>query len=159
VADPTVVAANAAFQDAFEQLRSAVEGASVETLNRRPAGEDTNSIAVIATHAMMSTRMWLGCAFDAPVPPRDRPSEFLVTTQGADALLAVVDAAAADCRAILATEAPFDPGASRVEPPTSRVGGPTQTVSAGWALLHAVGHLGEHAGQASLTRQVLDQVV
>ncbi len=157
--DPTIEAARAAFEDSLGQLRGAIEGASAETLNRRPAGDDTNTIAVIVTHAMLSTRMWLGCALDLPVPPRDRPSEFLVTAEDTDALLAFLDSSSADCRRLLETDAVFDASVPRAEPPRARVAESTGTVTAGWALLHAVKHLGEHAGQASLTRQALDHAL
>jgi hypothetical protein len=156
VADPTLDAVRAVFEDSMHELRGAIEGASTEALNRPPGGDDTNSIAVSATHAMLSTRMWLGCALDTPVPPRDRPSEFRAVAADASELLAFVDACAADCRALLGTDAAFDAGARRVEPPTAPGDEPTGATTAGWALLHAVEHLGEHAGQAALTRQVLE---
>jgi hypothetical protein len=156
VADPTLEAALAVFEDSMQELRAAIEGATAEVINRRPVGDATNSIAVLATHAMQSARMWIGCALDIPVPPRDRPSEFLATAQEAKELLGTVDACAADCRAMLATDAVFDASAPRVEPPTSPGGESDQTTTAGWALLHALEHLGEHAGQAALTRQVLE---
>jgi DinB superfamily len=156
VADPTLDAVRAVFEDSLHELRGAIGGAPTDVLNLAPAGDDTNSIAVLATHAMLSTRMWLGCALDIPVPPRDRPSEFRATVAEAAELLAFVDACAADCRALLGTDATFDAGALRREPPTSPGDEPNETTTAGWALLHAVEHLGEHAGQAALTRQVLE---
>jgi uncharacterized damage-inducible protein DinB len=157
VTDPTLAAVRDVFEDSIDQLRGAIEGASTDALNRAPAGDDTNSIAVLATHAMLSTRMWIGCALDVATRPRDRPSEFLATAEGPDALLAFVDAAASECRAMLASATAFDPSLPRVEPPTSPGDVSTETTTAGWALLHAVEHLGEHAGQAALTRQVLDR--
>jgi Protein of unknown function (DUF664) len=159
VADPTLEAVRAVFEDSLEQLRLAISGAAPAALNRRPAGDDTNSITVLATHAMLSTRMWLGCALDMTVPPRDRPEEFLVTADGADELLGFMDKIADECRALLGAEASFDASAPRVEPPTSPGEISIDTTTAGWALLHAVEHLGEHAGQAALTRQVLDQAL
>ena len=159
MADPTLDAVRAVFEDSLEQLRAAVDGAAPATLNRRPAGDDTNSIAVLATHAMLSTRMWLGCALDTAVPPRERPAEFLVTADDAGELLRFVDGISDECRALLEAGAPFDASAARVEPPTSPGEVATETTTAGWALLHAVEHLGEHAGQAALTRQVLDQAL
>jgi hypothetical protein len=157
VTDPTLDAVRAVFEDSIHQLGGAIEGASTDTLNRPPAGDDTNSIAVLATHAMLSTRMWLGCALDVTVPPRDRPSEFRATAADAAGLLRLVDGWAAECRALLAADVSFDSSAVRVEPPTSADDDSGETTTAGWALLHAVEHLGEHAGQAALTRQVLDR--
>jgi hypothetical protein len=158
VADPTIVAAREVFDDAFGQLREAVGGTPGALLDRKPAGEDSNSMAVLATHAMQATRMWLSCALDAPIPARDRPSEFRATAGSVESLLGLIDELAAECRAVLATEASFDPGAERDEPSTSPNEPPPGTaVTAAWALLHALEHLREHAGQAMLTGQLLVQ--
>jgi uncharacterized damage-inducible protein DinB len=155
--DPTLAAARDLFDDAILQMRSSVEGASDETVNRRPAGDDTNSIAVLVTHSMLSTRMWLACSIGTASPERDRPTEFR-TSAGADELLSFIDRTTEECRSILAAEERFEPGAEREEPPTSPEDLPTgERTTAAWALMHALEHLHEHAGQASLTRQVLDR--
>jgi DinB superfamily len=156
--DATIAAAAAIFEDSVGQLREAIRAASPETLNARPAGDDTNPIAVLAMHAMLSTRMWLACAIGAPIPVRDRPAEFRARAAGADELLADVDAVAEECRAILGSDARFDPAAARDEPSMApgHVGS-GERVTAAWSLLHALEHLGEHAGQASLTRQTIER--
>ena len=122
-------------------------------MNRRPAGDDTNAIAVIAVHALHSTRWWLSVATDAPRPHRDRPSEFTTTVADASDLLAQVDSIRADCGSLLEQAGPFDPGAERVSAQPHR---DPETVTAAWALLHALEHLREHVAQLQLTRQVLD---
>jgi hypothetical protein len=129
-------------------MRAAIDGASAEALNRRPAGDDSNPIAVLAVHALSSTRWWLSTALGQPVPERDRPSEFLTTVASADELLGLFDPIAADCRALLSTDVAFDPGAIRDDP---RDG---DRVTAAWALIHAAEHLREHVGHAELTRQL-----
>jgi hypothetical protein len=155
--DPTISAARGLFDDAVRLLRGSIEGASGDVLNGRPAGEDTNPIAVLATHAMFSTRMWLACALGTAIPGRDRPAEFRATGNESE-LLALVDDVATECRAILTEETAFEPGVPREEPPTSPGTPPSgERVTAAWALLHALEHLHEHAGQASLTRQILDR--
>ncbi len=155
MADPVFEAAGEIFDGAVAGLRQAIEGAPADTLNARPAGEETNTIAVLATHAMHSTRSWFAVATGAPLPIRDRPSEFRVTASSAEELLGFVDAMRQDCRALLASEAPFEPGASRVTHRPGSAGDPDRVTSA-WALLHALEHLQEHVGHAQLTRQVLD---
>ena len=149
MSDPTFEAARSIVDDSLDGMRAAIAGASTDALNRRPAGDDTNPIAVLVVHALSSTRWWLRTALGLPVPERDRPSEFLTTVAGADALLEVFDAIAADCRALLSTDATFEPGAIREDP---RDG---DRVTAAWALIHAVEHLREHVGHAELTRQLL----
>ncbi|MFB3739032.1 MAG: DinB family protein [Candidatus Velamenicoccus archaeovorus] len=154
--DPTIAAARDLFEEAFEQLRDAVAATPADALNRRPAGEDTNAIAVLATHAMEAARMWIACALGEPLPRRDRPAEFRTRAATTQELLERVDAVAEACRALLETASAFDPGAEREEPPTSPGAPPTgERITAAWALIHAVEHLREHAGQAALTRQLV----
>ena len=153
MSDPTIAAARQILDDSLDQLRAAVDGCSAEQLNRRPAGDDTNGLAVLATHALHSTRAWLCLALGAPIPPRDRPAEFRVVVDDPDAFLAQVDGLAAACRAVVDTEAPFEPdrmGTATWQPPQER-----EPVSAAWALIHALAHLREHVGHAQLTRQVV----
>jgi hypothetical protein len=153
VSDPTIAAARQILEDSLEGLREAVAGCSAERLNRRPAGEDTNGLAVLATHALHSTRAWLSIAVGAEPPPRDRPAEFTVVVDDAERFLAEVDHLAASCRAVLDSEAPFEPdrtGTPTWQPPQDR-----EPVTAAWALIHAIGHLREHVGHAQLTRQVV----
>lgn len=146
--DPTLEAAGSIVDESLDAMRAAIAGASADALNRRPAGEDSNPVAVLVVHALSSTRWWLSVALGGPVPARDRPAEFLTTVADADELLAVFDPIAADCRALLSTDATFDPGAIREDP---RDG---DKVTAAWALIHAVEHLREHVGHAELTRQI-----
>ena len=147
--DPMLEAARTILDESFDDMREAIAGAASGSLDRRPAGDDTNSIAVLAVHSMNSTRWWLSLALTATTPERDRPSEFLATADSTDELLRFFDGMAADCRALLDADAPFDPGAAR----TDKDG---DVVTAAWALLHAVEHFREHVGHIQLTRQVVD---
>ena len=155
--DLTIEAARDIVGDALDELRKAVAGCPADLLNRRPAGNDTNGLAVLVTHALFSTRSWLSLATGAELPPRDRPAEFRVVVDNADAFLAWFDATAAECRAVLDVDGPFDPSMARV--PSWRFDeaddGENEPVTAAWALLHAVSHLREHVGHAQLTRQVV----
>jgi hypothetical protein len=147
MSDPTIEAAREIFDESVDHLREAIEGLSPETLNWRPAGEETNPIAVLAVHGMHSSRWWFTIARGLPLPERDRPSEFVAESGGDAELLAFVDRMAEDCRARLDAEEPFDATASRPVPDD-------EPVSAAWALLHALEHLREHVAQAQLTRQL-----
>ncbi|HEY7477894.1 MAG TPA: DUF664 domain-containing protein [Actinomycetota bacterium] len=150
--DPVLVAARAVLDEGLDGLRRSVGGATVELLNRRPAVDETNSIAVIVTHALHSTRAWLSLGVGVEPPPRDRPAEFRTVVDDVDAFLASVDAITADCRALVDDASAFEPERTGVATWTPE----PQTVTAAWALLHALEHLGEHAAHAQLTRQVLD---
>jgi hypothetical protein len=146
--DPTIEGARSIVDESLDSMRSAITGASADALNQRPAGDDTNAVAVLVVHAVSSTRWWLSLGLGEALPERDRASEFLTTVADADELLGVFDPMAADCRALLDTNIAFDPGAIREDP---RDG---DKVTAVWALIHAVEHLREHVAHAELTRQV-----
>jgi hypothetical protein len=152
VADPTVQAAAEILRAALSDLRGIVEGLSADELNRRPGGEETNSIAVLATHSMHSTRAWLSVAVGAEPPARDRPAEFRVVASN-DELRSLLDEMGADCVALL-DGATFDPNRTGLAPWRQ---GPEadEPVPAAWALIHALVHLREHVAHAQLTRQLL----
>jgi hypothetical protein len=151
--DPTIEAARGVVDTSLDSMRAAIAGASADALNRRPAGDDTNAVAVLVVHAVSSTRWWLSMALGQPLPERDRASEFLTTVSSADELLEVFDPIAADCRALLDTDAAFDAGAIREDPRDD------EQVTAAYALIHAVEHLREHVAHAELTRQLFDHRV
>jgi len=147
VADPTIEAARSIVDTQLVSIRQGLTGATREMLNWRPAGPDSNSAAVLAVHALSSTRHWLSVAIGTPRPDRDRDSEFRTEVGGVDELLGFVDGAEADIREILEEEGGFEPGARREE----------EDVTAAWALIHAVEHLQEHVAHLELTRQLWDQ--
>jgi len=153
VADPTIEAAREVLVASLDELLKTLDGLPSEDLNRRPAGEGSNPLAVIAAHALFSTRSWLSLATGAPLPERDRPAEFR-TVAGAG-FLGWVDGIAAECRRLLDGDVAFDPGRTGTAP--WRSDDPTAPITAAWALLHALDHLGEHVGHAHLTRQLLDE--
>jgi DinB superfamily len=151
MSDPMIDAAREITDEGLDAMRRAIVGAPPELLNWRPAGDETNPIAVIAVHALTSARWWLSVAVTGEAPERDRPSEFRTKVLSAEELLSLTDPLAADCRELLKGEEAFDPGDSRTDPRNGTA------VTAAWALIHAVEHLQEHVGHAELTRQVWDQ--
>ena len=154
VPDPTIAAASQILDGSLTALRGTVEGLEPDALNWRP-GSETNTVAVLVTHTMSSTRWWLCLAMGKPLPERDRASEFLATTDNPQELLAWCDEMATQLRALLDTEAPFDAAVIR-ERPTGSAGKPGP-VTASWALLFALGHLQEHVAHAQMTRQLWEQ--
>jgi Protein of unknown function (DUF664) len=153
VADPTIEAATEILRTALSDLRAAVDGMTSDELNRRPTGEHTNSLAVLATHAMHSTRAWLSVAVGAEPPTRDRPAEFRTVASDPNEVLSVVDDIGAECVALL-DGAAYVPDRTGLAPWRQ---GPqaNEPVSAAWALIHALVHLREHVAHAQLTRQLL----
>src|SRR3970282_1505141 len=126
--DATLASAAFVLKQDIEELRGAVDGLPDESLNWKPAGEDTNSVAVLVTHVLHSTRSWISTAVGAPLPDRDRDSEFR---------------AAGERTANRKTHMRPDP-----ELP--------DYVPAAFALLHAIEHFGQHVAHVSLTRQLWD---
>lgn len=151
MSDPAIDAAREIAGGSLDAMRRAIVDASPELLNWRPAGDDTNPIAVLAVHALTSTRWWLSVAITGVAPERDRPAEFRTTVSSAEELLSVVDPLVAECRALLEFGGAFDPGAARTDPRDGT------NVTASWALILAVEHLKEHVAHAELTRQVWDR--
>ncbi len=147
--DPTLWAARELVDESLAALRETVAGLDPGLLDRRPAGEDTNSIAVLTVHALNSARWWLNFATGAELPERDRDSEFRFTAGSADDLLSFFDRMWSDIRAALEVGT-YEPGATRVDP------GDGETLTFAWALLHGTEHLREHVAHAQLTRQVLE---
>jgi hypothetical protein len=154
--DATITAAREIFEDSIAALDEAIRALPPDALNWRPAGPDTNPIAVLAAHAMGSTRSWLAVASGAPLPERDRAAEFVTVAGDPEALLAHVDAVAQDCRVLFERADPFDPGTMRTSH-TRTSSGQAEVVTGAWALLHAIEHLREHVAHAELTRQLWER--
>jgi hypothetical protein len=145
-------AARGFVHNSLDAMRRAIAGSPPELLNWRPAGADTNTIAVLAVHAATSTRWWLSVAITGEAPERDRPAEFRTTVSSAEELLSIIDPLAADGRGLLDSQDPLDLGATRADPREAKT-----TTTAAWALIHAVEHLQEHVAHAELTRQMWDR--
>ena len=148
--DPILTSARDALRRSRDDTRAAFDGLPPDALNWRPAGDDTSSIAAIANHALTSTRQWLCVAVDAPLPDRDRPTEFEYTARDAAELLALTDGLFEDCLSLVDKSREVDWGALRRHWDPGR----DIEVFAAWALLHALEHLREHVGQMALTRQL-----
>lgn len=151
MSDPIIGAAREAIEKGFDTLRRVVGGLQAEALNWRPAGEETNSIAVQVTHAVHATRLLLHLAIGAPPPPRDRPAEFAATADGPAPLLKVIDDFAVDCGSVLDVAGSVDWGETRER---KRSSGEIVERSAASYLIQAVTHLRGHADEASLTRHM-----
>ena len=148
MADATIDGVREVLEESLRELRKGVAGRSVEQLNARPAGGDTNSIAVIVTHALGSTRAWLSLAMGAPMPDRDRPAEFRAVAD--DGFAAWTDDRIAECLALL-DGTTWDP----VRVGTATWTAAQETRTAAYAAAHALSHLGEHVGHLHMTLELL----
>jgi DinB family protein len=148
VADATIDGLREVLEESLGELRKGVAGLGAEQLNARPAGGETNSIAVIVTHALGSTRAWLSLAMGAPMPDRDRPAEFRAVAD--DGFAAWTDDRIAECLAVL-DGATWDPARVGVANWTAS----RETRTAAYAASHALAHLGEHVGHLHMTLELL----
>jgi hypothetical protein len=147
--DPILEAARRAVVQGADTLRRAVGDLPAEALNWRPAGPDTNSIAVLATHAMHATRVLATMAAGLPAPTRDRAAEFAAVADGPAPLLRLIDGLAGECDIILDACDGIDWSTPRAR---RRDDGSIVEMTSAEALLFAVTHLRGHADEAALTR-------
>jgi hypothetical protein len=150
VADPTIEAAREVLSESLDEIRRGVAGLAVDQLNATPAGGHTNSIAVIATHALASTLSWLSLAMGAELPDRDRDAEF--RTVADDDFASRIEDGIVRCLATL-DAVTWDP--ARIGTPNWSARHAQQPRTAAYALAHALAHLGEHVGHLHMTRELL----
>ena len=139
-------------QQDLADLLAAVDGLPGEALDWKPAGADTNSIAVLVTHVLHSTRSWLSVAVGAPLPDRDRESEFRVKSDDPAALADFMHDFSRQIMALLDNAGEVDWSATRKT--HARPGNAPEQVPASWGVLHAIEHLREHIAHVGLTRQL-----
>ncbi len=151
--DSMLASATYVLTDDIKELRAAIDRLPDEALNWKPAGEETNSVAVLVTHVLHSTRSWISTAVGVPLPDRDRNSEFRVTAKRTADLLALLDEFGSQILGLLNNARDIDWAANRkthMRPDPSL----PDYVPASFALLHAIEHFGQHVAHVSLTRQL-----
>ncbi len=135
-----------------EQYLKYINGLSPEQLDW-VAGDDMNSLCVLAIHVTQAERYWVGLALGDPID-RDRPSEFTARGYSHDELgarfkenidyyktafeSATINTLDETVQVLLFPEKPWE-------------------CTRGWALLHALDHTAEHLGHVGITRQLLDR--
>ena len=138
--------------ESLDELRQGVDGLSTAQLNARPAGGDTNSIAVIVTHALGSTRSWLSLAMGTSDARRAiAPAEFRAVAD--DGFAAWTEDVIARCLGVLDDGATWDParvGTPELDPRLAENRGPPPTRPP-----TRLAHLGEHVGHLHMTRELL----
>ncbi|MEK7251934.1 MAG: DinB family protein [Actinomycetota bacterium] len=149
--DPLLVAARRAVTESFDELRRSVDGLPGPALDWRPAGTDTNSLAVLVTHSMNSTRLLMRVAVGLPPPKRDREAEFQAKSADPAALLAMIDDLAVEITTALDSVETVDWSALEG---WTRASGEVVEFTRAYALIHGAEHLRGHVDQASLTRHL-----
>ena len=136
-------------------LREAIEGLPPEALTWVPF-EGTNSLAVLVRHGISATRFFLNAGSGSVGSISDyrageRAEAFKASSATVEGLVAEMAAFEAEAENILAagTDAHL---VAAVAWPDAKPPIPSRT-GAG-ALVHAVGHLREHVGQAQILREL-----
>jgi hypothetical protein len=154
---PDTFTASARFivNDYLDELRRSLDGLPDEAVNWEPAGAETNSIAVLVTHNMKSTRFWTAVALDAPLPDRERAQEFEARAETTGELLSIVDEIGGEVLTMLdnAGEIGWNANRGHLLPPDPER---PEYIPAAFAILHAVEHFSQHVGHIGLTRQLWD---
>ena len=145
MSDPTLDAAREVLAESLDKIRRGIVDLTVDQLNAKPAGGETNSVAVIATHVLASTRSYMSIAVGAPPLPRDRPAEFRTVGGWVEGMIG-------QCLGLL-DGVTFDPSIKGVR--TWTEGLADDPVTASWALLYGTSHLGEHVGHLHMTLELL----
>lgn len=130
-----------------KQLCEEIEGLPVEAMDWEP-GQDMNSIAVLLAHTAGSLRYWIGDVALGEPSQRDREREFQTRGVASQEMQARLDAAFEYLRGGVPRLHMADLGKEGY----ARRGG--ESVSRGWALLHALEHGFLHLGHIQLTRQL-----
>jgi len=150
MSDSTVEGVREVLEESLDEIRRGLADLSVSELNARPAGGQTNSVAVIVAHALGATGSWLSLGFGKPLPLRDRAAEF--NTIADERFVAWTDDAIAGCLAIL-DDATWDP--THTDTPNWNPHLASEPRTAAYAIPHALAHLGEHVGHLHMTRELL----
>jgi uncharacterized damage-inducible protein DinB len=155
MADPFLASARYIINDYLAELRTAVDGLPDEAVNWKPAGDDTNSIAVLTIHNLNSTRSWISIAVGAPLPDRNRDLEFDTRAENAAELLSLIDEVGSQILALLDGAGDIDWAENRrthLRPDPEL----PNYVPAAYGVMHAVEHFSQHVGHVTLTRQLWD---
>lgn len=134
------------FDELHDRLRKAVDGLDDAAVDR-DVGPETNSLAVLVTHACASELDWLHVAAGR-VMERDRPAEFATKGKTAREIARAIDRAAAGMPELVRAAVAGGLGTAR----RPRAGAER---TAAWCVLHALDHLAEHVGHVELTRQLV----
>lgn len=145
------------FADYFERLQDlnrdfikTFEDLPAEALDWVP-GEEMNSFCVLVVHTTAATRFWIGDAALGESSDRNRAEEFkasgLTAAELTARFVAVEDYARAALERLTLDDLTVVRGFRYGE----------TEISAGWALLHALEHVGLHLGHAQITRQLWQQ--
>lgn len=134
-------------EDLRGQVRDLIADLPAEALNWRPIeGDETNSLAVLATHVAGAEHFWIGEVIGGRPTTRHRDAEFAIRVCDASELIRLLEQTGTETHQVLADLSPADLDGGR------EVRG--HTVPVRWALLHVIDHTALHLGHMQLTYQL-----
>jgi hypothetical protein len=135
-------------QTCFRDIEQAIDWLPDAALDWS-AGPDLNSVTVLTAHLVGSTRYWIvDVACGRGAADRDRASEFTTSGRSSAQLKGQIMALLGEIRPALDKLTLDDLALDRSAPLQG------ETVSAGWALVHALAHVGAHLGHIQMTQQL-----
>lgn len=136
--------------DLHQDFAQAIGGLSVTALDW-VAGAEMNSLCVLVVHTTGATRFWVGDVAMGEPSNRVRASEFQAKGYDETRLRQRLDETFGYVEGALARLSLDDLAVVRLVP------GRDQQYRVGWALFHALEHVGLHLGHAQMTRQLWNQ--
>ncbi|RIK29416.1 MAG: hypothetical protein DCC55_37985 [Chloroflexi bacterium] len=132
----------------FNEIEQIIDRLPQTALDWSP-GADMNSVSVLTTHLVGSTRYWIvDVAGGRGAADRDRASEFSARGKDGAQLKAQIAAMLDQIERTLSQLELDDLVLERAAPLQGR------SVNAGWALAHALAHVGTHLGHIQMTQQL-----
>ncbi len=138
------------------KIFSTLESAPRDAWNWIPAGDETNSLFVLATHVIGSEHGWIFEILGRGAETRNRPAEFRAMAdiaakdESLDALRAEYERVGNETREIFENLTEHDLTTTRYRESHG-------DVSVRWIILHVIEHSSEHLGQMELTLQLWEK--
>lgn len=136
--------------DLYQQVRSLIDGLTVEALNWYPMGEEAAeaapSLAVWVAHICGAAHFWISEVIGGAPASRDRKAEFATQVTDPSVLFQLMQQTSVEINAVFARLEDADLDATRV------VEG--RNVPVRWGLLHVIDHTSLHLGHMQLTYQL-----
>ncbi len=130
-------------------MEKAIADLPDEALDWSP-GPEMNSLGVLMTHTLGSTRFWVGDVAGSDPSGRVREAEFRTEGVSAAALIAHSNEVFAHSQSLLSRLPLTELDNIRKVPNSDR------EVTVAWAILHALEHAAQHVGHMEITRQLWD---
>jgi uncharacterized damage-inducible protein DinB len=136
----------ALLEDQHTFASHALQGASADALNWKPASTPSDSLAGLVHHIVEVQRLWLDSVVGGEPVPLGLATAHSATSQSADELLEMMADSLAKSKARLESLT-----AAQYDEPRERRG---RAITVRWCVYHTLEHTAMHVGHMQITRQV-----